>query len=272
MNAEPVVQARNARLQLSGKDILDGIDLVLFSGEVLALVGPNGAGKSTLLAALCGDVRLDSGSIEIHGVELGQWQVKDLARLRSVQLQDSKVSFSFSADDVVRMGRAPWVGTRFEDHDEAVIGAATASAETTALSDRNYPTLSGGEKSRVAFARVLAQETPVILLDEPTAAMDIRYQELVLARARDRAAAGAAVVVVLHDLSLAAAYADRIVLLDAGRVHASGSPRDVLQSQILSDVYRHPVTVMELPGSGGLAVVPLRPHRQNLMALQEDPV
>ncbi|PYI40012.1 heme ABC transporter ATP-binding protein [Arthrobacter psychrolactophilus] len=270
MTAKPLLQSRGARLSLSGQNVLDDIDFDLFAGEVVALVGPNGAGKSTFLAALSGDVKLDSGTISINGLTLEQWKVKDLARLRSVQMQDSKVSFSFSADDVVRMGRSPWTGTEFVDHDDSVVELAKVSAETTALADRSFPTLSGGEKSRVAFARVLAQETPLIFLDEPTAAMDIRYQELVLSRARERTGAGAAVVVVLHDLSLAAAYADRIVLLNAGSIHASGTPREVLQPQILSEVYRHPVAVIDLPDSGGLVVMPLRPHLHTYQALEEE--
>lgn len=269
MSRTPLVQSRQARLSLSGRPILDGIDLELFPGEVLALVGPNGAGKSTLLAALSGDAPLDGGTIKLHGVDLQEWTVKDLARTRSVQMQDATVSFSFTAADVVRMGRAPWTGTEFEDRDEEAIRTALHTTETELLAERIYPTLSGGEKSRVAFARVLSQETHLILLDEPTAAMDIRFQELVLTRTRERAAAGACAVVVLHDLTLAAAYADRVALLSAGKIRALGTPHEVLRPDILEEVYRHPVTVIELPDSGGLAVVPLRTHLRPPVNLKE---
>ena len=270
MSREPVMQARAARLSLAGRPILDGIDLELHAGEVVALVGPNGAGKSTLLAALCGDIALDSGSITLHGLELGKWNVKDLAKARSVQMQDAHVSFAFTARDVVRMGRAPWVGSEMEDRDDLVVDSAMSGTESTALAARVVPTLSGGERARVAFARALAQETRIIMLDEPTAAMDIRYQELLLTRTRERAAAGATAVVVLHDLSLAAAYADRIVLLHAGRIRMAGTPREVLRPDVLEEVYRHPVAVIEHPESGGLAVVPLRPHLNYTHAPQEE--
>ncbi|MFF5793267.1 heme ABC transporter ATP-binding protein [Paeniglutamicibacter sp. NPDC012692] len=270
MSPATVLQAHAARLAISGRPILDGIDLELYAGEVVALVGPNGAGKSTLLAALCGDVSLDSGSITLHGLELPKWSVKELARARSVQMQDAHVSFAFSARDVVRMGRAPWAGSALEERDDQVIDAAMHSTESTALAPRVVPTLSGGERARVAFARALAQETRIIMLDEPTAAMDIRYQELLLTRTRERAAAGATAVVVLHDLSLAAAYADRIVLLHAGSIRMVGTPREVLRPEILEEVYRHKVAVIDHPESGGLAVVPLRPHLNTHQAPQEE--
>lgn len=260
MSAAAVLQARDVSLSLSGRTILAGVDLDLWAGEVVALVGPNGAGKSTLLSALCGDTAIDGGHISIHGVDLADWKIADLARTRSVQMQDSRLSFAFTAEDVIRMGRTPWAGTAHADRDDAVIASALAHTETAALAERTFPTLSGGEKARASFARALTQETSLIMLDEPTAAMDIRYQELVLTQTRARARAGATAVVVLHDLSLAAAYADRIVLLSAGQIRAVGSPRQVLRADVLQEVYRHPVAVIEHPESGGLAVLPLRPH------------
>lgn len=270
MSRPVVMQAHHARVELGGRQILNGVDLELYAGEIVALVGPNGAGKSTLLAALCGDTPLDSGSITLHGVALSGWKVKDLARMRAVQMQESHVSFAFDAQDVVRMGRAPWAGTSFEDRDDEVIAAAMRTSESSVLAPRHFPTLSGGEKARVAFARALAQETELIMLDEPTAAMDIRYQELLLTRTRERAAMGATAVVVLHDLSLAAAYAERIVLLDAGKIRITGSPRDVLQPHIIEEVYRHKVAVIDHPESGGLTVVPLRPHLNTRHAFREE--
>lgn len=270
MSRRAVLAAKSARLALGGRPILDGINLELFQGELVALVGPNGAGKSTLLGALCGDVELDSGSIELLSRDLSTWNVKDLARVRAVQMQETQVSFAFSAEDVVRMGRAPWAGGAGEDRDEAVVAQALDNTESTALAPRSFQTLSGGEKARVSFARALAQETRIIMLDEPTAAMDIRFQEQLLTRTRQRAAAGATAVVVLHDLSLAAAYADRIVLLKDGHVRAVGTPREVLRPDILQEVYRHPVAVIEHPESGGLVIAPLRPHLQQHLVREEE--
>jgi iron complex transport system ATP-binding protein len=133
-----------------------------------------------------------------------------------------------------------------------------AACDVTAFRDRAFPTLSGGERARVALARVLAQDTATLLLDEPTAALDLGHQETVLQIARARAADGAAVVVVLHDLGLAAAYADRVAVLDGGRVAADGPPRQVCTAELLSRVYAHPVEVIAHPVTGALLVLPRR--------------
>ena len=250
--------ARGLRVTYGRSVVLDGVDLDVRGGEVVALVGPNGAGKSTLLAVLSGDPRPDAGHVLLDGVDLREQRLTDLARRRAVMLQEARVSFAFRALDVVAMGRHPWRGTSHEDQDDAVVARAMAEADVTGLAARTFPTLSGGEKARVAFARVLAQQGDVLLLDEPTAALDVRHQESVLARARTAARDGAAVVVVLHDLTLAAAYADRVVVLDAGRVRADGPPRDVLTAALLSDVYRHPVEVVERPGTDEVVVLPVR--------------
>jgi iron complex transport system ATP-binding protein len=250
--------ARGLRVTYGRSVVLDGVDLDVRGGEVVALVGPNGAGKSTLLAVLSGDPRPDAGHVLLDGVDLREQRLTDLARRRAVMLQEARVSFAFRALDVVAMGRHPWRGTSHEDQDDAVVARAMADADVTGLAARTFPTLSGGEKARVAFARVLAQQGDVLLLDEPTAALDVRHQESVLARARTAARDGAVVVVVLHDLTLAAAYADRVVVLDAGRVRADGPPRDVLTAALLSDVYRHPVEVVERPGTAEVVVLPVR--------------
>lgn len=258
-----VMQICGARLNLGGQQILDGIDLELYAGEVVALVGPNGAGKSTFLSVLSGDEPLDTGQVLLAGKPLADWNVKQLARTRAVQTQDSRVSFAFTGEDVIRMGRAPWMGTDQEERDEQIVEHALKLTEAETLAARTVQTLSGGEKARTFFARVLAQETRVIMLDEPTAAMDIRYQEQLMTTVRHRARQGATVIVVLHDLSLAAAYADRIVLLQAGAIKAAGSAEQVLTAENLREVYRYPVSVSRLPNSGELVITPLRPHLQS---------
>ncbi len=250
--------ARGLRVAYGTSVVLDDVDLDVHGGELVALVGPNGAGKSTLLAVLAGDPRPDAGHVLLDGTDLRAQRLTDLARRRAVMAQEARVSFAFRAGEVVAMGRHPWRGTPRAEHDDAVVAAAMADADVVALAGRTFPTLSGGEKARVAFARALAQEGDVLLLDEPTAALDIRHQEAVLARARRAARAGAAVVVVLHDLTLAAAYADRVVVLDGGRVRADGPPRAVLTSALLSDVYRHPVDVVTRPGTDEVVVLPVR--------------
>ncbi|WP_284251444.1 heme ABC transporter ATP-binding protein [Litorihabitans aurantiacus] len=246
---------------LGGSTILDGVGLEVRPGELVALVGPNGAGKSTLLSVLAGDLEPQVGDVAVLGVELRRTPVRELARVRAVQVQESQLSFAFTVTEVVAMGRAPWRGTAAEDDDDAVVGESMSRADVTHLAPRRFPSLSGGEKARTSFARALAQRTPVLLLDEPTAALDIRHQEALLTQVRHLVDGGAAVVVVLHDLSLAGAYADRVVLLSGGRVRAEGPPDDVLTSALLTEVYGHPVEVVHHPDHPGPIVLPLRQPR-----------
>jgi iron complex transport system ATP-binding protein len=168
------------------------------------------------------------------------------------------MSFPFEVRAIVQMGRSPWAGSAAEDDDDSIVEAAMAEADVLDLADRRFPTLSGGEKARVALARVLAQGTQLLLLDEPTAALDLHHQEHVLTVARARVAAGLGAVVVLHDLGLAAAFADRVVVLSDGRVVADGPPVDVCTAALLSDVYRHEVEVLPHPRTGTPLVLPLR--------------
>ncbi|MFC0645782.1 heme ABC transporter ATP-binding protein [Cellulomonas phragmiteti] len=242
-----VLRAEGARVAYGPHVVLDGVDLAVDAGEVVALVGPNGAGKSTLLAVLGGDPRPDAGRVLLDGTDLRDHGLGHLARRRAVMLQETHLSFPFRVEQVVHMGRHPWRGTADEQHDDAVVAAAMADAEVGHLAQRTVPTLSGGERARTSFARTLAQRAPVLLLDEPTAALDVRHQEALLARVRRAADQGAAVVVVLHDLTLAAAWADRVVVLAAGRVRADGTPADVLTSALLTSVYEHPVDVWHRP-------------------------
>ncbi|TBN57833.1 heme ABC transporter ATP-binding protein [Glaciihabitans arcticus] len=253
------LSARGVSVAIDGTTILDGVDLDVIAGEVLALVGPNGAGKSTLLGVIAGDEK-SSGQIELAGHPLSHWTIAELARHRAVLQQENLLSFPFTVLEVVEMGRAPWSRSALEDEDDdAVLDAMTATA-VTGFAPRHFPTLSGGERARVSLARVLAQRTGIVMLDEPTAALDLRHQEDVLRVARERAAAGDAVVVVLHDLNLAAAYADRIALLERGRLRAVGAPAVVLTAELISDVYQYPVNVIQLP-TGESLVVPLRARK-----------
>ncbi|PFG37045.1 iron complex transport system ATP-binding protein [Flavimobilis soli] len=253
-----LAEVHDAHLTLGGSTILDGASLEVRAGEVRALVGPNGAGKSTLLGVLTGDRKPSSGHVTVHGAPLSSWSTTDLALRRAVLTQDVAVSFPFTVREVVEMGRSPWRATPLEEDDDAIIAESLEATDVAHLAGRSFTTLSGGERARAALARVLAQRTQLLLLDEPTAALDLRHQELVLSLAREHARAGGAVVVVVHDIGLAAAYADQVTVLAGGRVVGDGVPGDVLTPELLTEVYEHPVEVLEHPGGGAPIILPRR--------------
>ncbi|WGD37721.1 heme ABC transporter ATP-binding protein [Lysinibacter sp. HNR] len=255
---EAAVEAHNITVHTAGRNLISNVDLTVRAGEILALIGPNGAGKSTLLGALTGDNHITTGHITITGIPLSDWTLKQLARRRGVLLQDNGVFFPFTVEEVVEMGRAPWQGTSRDNDDKDAITSAIAATDITHLRSRQVPSLSGGERARTAFARVIAGRTGILLLDEPTAALDLKHQEDVLTLAAERARRGDAVVVVLHDLGLAAAYADTITLLSEGKVVATGTPEQVLTAERITSVYHHPVEVFPHPVSGQLIIQPLR--------------
>lgn len=251
-----MLEVTDVSIDIAGKRIVDNVSFTARTGTVTGLIGPNGAGKSTLLSALAGDMPLSSGSVQLEDTDPQITPVKDLARIRSVMLQDVSVAFSFLVRDVVEMGRRPWARTEQAALDDEIIDAALEATGTTHLMDRDIMVLSGGERARVAMARVLAQRTPIVFFDEPTAAMDIHYQEKSLGLIRELALHGATVVVVLHDLNAAAAYCDFIVCLDQGTVAASGDVDSVFTSDILSKVYGWPIEVTKT--TTGVHIAPRR--------------
>lgn len=258
---EPALSAAGVGYRTDGRWLVRGVDLGLVAGRVLAVIGPNGAGKSTLLALLAGDLAPTEGTVGVGGLDALRARPVELARRRAVLPQRPALSFPFTVAEVVAMGRAPWAGTEREDDDEAAVTEAVTATDLLPLAERAYPSLSGGEQAAASFARVLAQRAPVLLLDEPTAALDLRHQEQLMRLAEQCAAAGQAVLVVLHDIQLAAAYADEIAVLAGGRLVATGPPADILTESLLESVYGLPVDVVRHPGHGGLLVVPRRTGR-----------
>lgn len=238
------IAAVGVSVVIDGQPILADIDLEIRAGEVLALVGPNGAGKSTLLSVLSGDLRPTRGSVTVDGRDIRDIRHLELARLRSVLTQENQVSFPFTVTEVVEMGRSPWQRTSSRDDDERAIAEAIKATDVSHLAARRYTSLSGGEKARVSLARVLAQGTPTVFLDEPTAALDLRHQEEVMTTAAGLARSGRAVVVVVHDLSLAAAYADRVALVASGRLETAGTPTEVFTAERVGRIYGLPVEVV----------------------------
>jgi len=254
-----MLNASEIRVVRGQRRILDDVSLQVSSGEMAAVIGPNGAGKTTLLHAMSGALLPDGGAVEIGGRALGAWPVKELARRRAVLTQNATLGFPFTALQVVMIGRSPHMGRHPGRGDLRAAAAAMSETGVLHLAERSYPTLSGGEKQRVQLARVLAQiaadaetaESNVgryLLLDEPTNNLDLAHQHLVLAAARRLADAGVAVLVVLHDPNHAAAYADRIHVLQHGRTFAAGAPRDVLTSHLMSSVFGVAARVLNEPG------------------------
>lgn len=262
------VSARNVHVEINGRAILRGVDVDAPPGTMTALIGPNGAGKSTLLGALAGDTPLAQGTVRYDARDPYATAPRELSQLRAMMLQDVGVAFAFLVRDVVAMGRRPWARTGRAEFDEEVVDGALAATGMSHLQDRDIMTLSGGERARAALSRVLAQETPLALFDEPTAAMDIRYQEQTLGLLRSLADAGSTILVVLHDLNAAAAYCDRFVCLRDGVVAAAGGLGEVVRADVLSAVYDWPIEVAET--SHGVQVLPARAQNfpQNSQNLQ----
>ncbi|MDP6605904.1 MAG: ABC transporter ATP-binding protein [Dehalococcoidia bacterium] len=248
----------DVHVSLDGVRILAGVDLTLDRGETLGLVGPNGAGKTTLLRAATGLIELDRGSIEVDGEPLGGFSRLDLARRVAVVQQLPEAPASMRVDDLVLLGRNPYLRLlgRESHHDHAIAHEAMVRTGCGDLATRTLGTLSGGERRRAFIARALAQEPALLLLDEPTANLDPEAQSAIFETLRELAAGGVGVLVVVHDLTLAGAYCDRIALLDGGRVVAAGEPRQVLTAESVARVYGARVTVMQHPESGAPVVVP----------------
>ena len=216
---------------------LQGLNLDLYAGEVVGLIGPNGAGKSTLLSALAG--LLDySGQINLETQNLASFSATQRARRIALQPQFVESAWSLSVHDVVSLGRLPW-----GDADQKIIHAAMHRANVSALARRRVDELSGGEKARVWLARVLANQASILLVDEPVASLDIRYQRDVMELLREYALSGHAVIIAIHDLSLAARYCDRLCLLDAGRQVKTGRAEEVLQEALLGAVFGTPLCI-----------------------------
>jgi len=250
-----LICARRLHVAIGAKALLADVSLDVRGGEVVAVVGPNGAGKSTLRKVLCGDLTPSGGEVLMNERALTEWPLIERARSRAVLPQDSSLSFPFTVLEVVLMGRTPHVRGTEEPRDYEIARAALEAVEARHLEERLYPTLSGGERQRVQLARVLAQiweangtnEARYLLLDEPTSSLDLAHQHSTLSIARRFAREGVGVLVILHDLNLAAQYADRIVMLRDGRMVASGPPAEVLTREAIQATFSMPVAVMKHP-------------------------
>ncbi|CAI1888541.1 heme ABC transporter ATP-binding protein [Serratia sp. TSA_198.1] len=250
MDNESSLTAHQLRYSLGSRRLVNDVSLSIASGEMVAIIGPNGAGKSTLLRLLTGYLSPSCGECKLLELPLDQWQPQQLAKVRAVMRQHSDLAFPFTVEEVVSMGRSPH-GKR---HVQQAVQQVMAQTDCLELAQRDYRRLSGGEQQRVQLARVLAQlwqpqpSPSWLFLDEPTSALDLYHQQHTLRLLRSLTRQQPiAVCCVLHDLNLAALYADRILLLHQGRLVAVGTPQEVLQADILTRWYQADLGVVHHP-------------------------
>ena len=246
--------------------LLAGVSLEVRPGEIVAMAGPNGAGKTTLITVLAGDRKPSAGRVTLAGRAVAGWPRLELARRRAVMSAERTVAFGFTAEEVALLGRLPLHGGDPSEADRRVVRSLLAAVDCADLSQRVFATLSTGERQRVQLARAIAQvgdtedgaradghavmiaaDERFLLLDEPTSSLDPAHQHAAMRLLRREARAGRGVLAVLHDLNLAAAYADRIVLMARARVVASGAPSEVLRADVLEAVFDIPMLVVPHP-------------------------
>ena len=237
-------------LTRGGRDLIHQVDLSLECGQVTSVIGANGAGKSTVLKLLCGEQRATSGSVLCEGARLDTYSLADLARMRAVLPQQAGLDFPFLVREVIEMGRIPhFTGARI---DHQLVEAVIERLGLGPLASRVYTTLSGGERQRVHIARVLAQvwdtlEGSYLMFDEPTAPLDLAHQLTFLELVHELARGGAGVLLVMHDINLAARFSDHIVLLQAGRLLGAGAPDDVITVNLVRQAFGVEVDVAPGP-------------------------
>lgn len=253
------VESLTFRYPGAARPAIDGVALEVPRGSFYGVLGPNGSGKSTLLRLLLGALRPGAGTVLYAGRDIHGWNRRDLARHVGVVPQSEELAFPLSVRQLVAMGRyphlGPWRGQR--PVDSRAVRDAMATCDVSGLADRPVSTLSGGERQRARLARALAQEPETLVLDEPTASLDIQHEMSIfrlLRRLADRRAV--TVLLVTHHINLAARYADRVLLLDAGRAVAEGTVADVFRHDVIEAVYRWPIALTRHPGPGPDAGAP----------------
>jgi len=259
-----VIRIEDLRVDLGGIEVLKGVSLSVDRGELVGLIGPNGAGKTTLLRAIYGALDPDGGTVRLDGEPVAAMDSARASRLVATVPQDSHVGFSFTVEQVVEMGRTPHRSRLDWSEGDDAVEAALERTETADLRDRRVDEISGGERQRALLARALAQETPALVLDEPTASLDINHQVAVLGLVEGLVADGRAAIAAIHDLDLAARYCDRLCLLGEGGVRSVGTPETVLREDSLGDVFGATAAVTRdwVTGAPTVAAIGGRPERE----------
>ena len=245
------LEVRDVRFAYDERPVLDGVTLAVRAGELVGVVGPNGAGKSTLLRVLLGFLPAESGEVRVGGAAIGSLSRRDIARRAAFVPQGFHTDFAFGVREMVAMGRTAHLG-RFEperDADRAAIARAMDATDVGEMSDRPFTTLSGGEQQRVLLARAFAQEAPLLVLDEPTASLDLRHAHELMSIVRARTQDGGAALAALHDLALAARFCDRLLVLHRGRIGADGPPAEVLTESLMRDTFEVDARIRNLDGA-----------------------
>ena len=269
------ISAQGLTYEVEGKTLLDGVDLHADCGQLVGLIGPNGAGKTTLLRTISGILRYRQGSIHLEGSDLMSMSPKDAAATLALVPQIAPYTYGFTSMELVLMGRYPHLG-RFQiegREDDRIAREAMRLTEIEQFADRTLDTLSGGERQRVFVARALAQQPRILLMDEPTANLDVLHQLKVLDLVRQLVDDGLTAVAAIHDLNMAARYCDKLVLLSGGRVLAEGSPSEVLTPETIESAFGVKSAVYQDPITGSLAISLIGPadgHSQNGTGLRSN--
>jgi len=247
------------RYSRMARPALDGVTMEVPPGALYAVLGPNGSGKSTLMRALLGLIPPASGKAMVGGRVVRQWNRKELARAVGAVAQIEHLAFPLSVQDFVAMGRYPHLGPLRAQgpRDREAVEKALVRCDVEDLGKRDVTTLSGGELQRVRIARALAQEPTALVLDEPTASLDVRHEMSIFQLLRSSVNQGMTVLVITHNINLASRFSDRVLLLDRGRVAAEGDVGSVFREEVLENVYRWPVSVRRDPVTGAPQVTPL---------------
>lgn len=271
------ISAQNLTYEVEGMTLLDGVDLQAERGQLVGLIGPNGAGKTTLLRTISGILRYRQGSIHLEGSDLMSMSPKDAAATLALVPQIAPYTYGFTSMELVLMGRYPHLG-RFQIEgweDDRIAREAMRLTEIEQFADRTLDTLSGGERQRVFVARALAQQPRILLMDEPTANLDVLHQLKVLDLVRQLVDDGLTAVAAIHDLNMAARYCDKLVLLSGGRVLAEGPPNEVLGPETIESAFGVKSAVYQDPITGSLAISLIGPadeHSQNGTGLRSSAI